>query len=398
MHLNRYKMTDPSDIYNIPWDLTQDGVATSLRISRAHASIELKKLREAGKVDEHQTHIKGGKVKRRSYLLTPKGMLEVPKIEEIAEKNGIDIDSLLDLKRQDANIILNELSKDDMRALGCACAFRIPIPMSMLPPHNKSVIPMDVTEYTAIDKELRSKVLDAANPLDRDAWHGFACDYWVDHIVKDDLDRTTCIHEILYHMVSSGRNRDACKLVSEYEHDFLATANDDVYDSLNLITKYPKTPARFAVNTLSVTVKIDLLSDDFDNAEIAVKKLAEYDESLSEIYHSDIEYKKGNIANAMAILTHLSSANPMAEIRIAEILMDQGKFDDAKKVAENITGIFDTSNATVATERFIILAKIKKHEGKDSDAYAILMKAKSGIPDKGKKRIDDLVKELDIRL
>ena len=54
MHLDRFKMTDSSEIYNIPWDLTQDGIATSIRISRAHASIELKKLRGRGEADPYQ--------------------------------------------------------------------------------------------------------------------------------------------------------------------------------------------------------------------------------------------------------------------------------------------------------------------------------------------------------
>lgn len=49
MHLDRFKMTDSSEIYNIPWDLTQDGIATSIRISRAHASIELRSSENAGR-------------------------------------------------------------------------------------------------------------------------------------------------------------------------------------------------------------------------------------------------------------------------------------------------------------------------------------------------------------
>ena len=45
-HLFRNRHVNPNDIYNLPWDITQDGIASSLGITRAHASIELKRLKE----------------------------------------------------------------------------------------------------------------------------------------------------------------------------------------------------------------------------------------------------------------------------------------------------------------------------------------------------------------
>ena len=44
--LNKYKNHDKSDIYNTPWELTQDGVASAICVSRAHASIVLNQLKD----------------------------------------------------------------------------------------------------------------------------------------------------------------------------------------------------------------------------------------------------------------------------------------------------------------------------------------------------------------
>ena len=45
----------------------------------------------------------------------------------------------------------------------------------------------------------------------------------------------------------------------------------------------------------------------------------------------------------------------------------------------------------IAVEKFILLARIDKAEGKDSDCYAHLMKARASVPEKGKRRIDLLI-------
>ena len=82
LHLYRYRSLDQNEIYNIPWELTQDGIATTLCISRAHASIELKKLKNKERVVEYQAHVKGGKVKRYVYYLNPEGLKAAAEVQK----------------------------------------------------------------------------------------------------------------------------------------------------------------------------------------------------------------------------------------------------------------------------------------------------------------------------
>ena len=59
LHLYTYRSVNPEDYFNIPWELTQDGISSSLGISRAHASIELKRQKEKGTITETLVRIKG---------------------------------------------------------------------------------------------------------------------------------------------------------------------------------------------------------------------------------------------------------------------------------------------------------------------------------------------------
>jgi len=88
LHLNRYSTVSP-DTYNMPFDMTQDGIATALGISRAHASMELKKLISKGQVSSIIAHTSQASRKRNAYYLQPCGKSIVPKINEHMKKENI---------------------------------------------------------------------------------------------------------------------------------------------------------------------------------------------------------------------------------------------------------------------------------------------------------------------
>ena len=81
MHLSRYSNIRP-DVYYMPFGTTQDGIAAALGITRAHASIVLKKLADNGEVSSIIAHIPHNKRKRKTYFLRQKGQSAVPGISE----------------------------------------------------------------------------------------------------------------------------------------------------------------------------------------------------------------------------------------------------------------------------------------------------------------------------
>ncbi len=62
-----------ADAYECPVEMTQDGIAAALAISRAHAALELKRLRTTGRVGERMAHVANARSRRKVYDLTTAG-------------------------------------------------------------------------------------------------------------------------------------------------------------------------------------------------------------------------------------------------------------------------------------------------------------------------------------
>jgi tetratricopeptide (TPR) repeat protein/DNA-binding MarR family transcriptional regulator len=62
-----------ADAYEVPVEMTQDGIAAVLGLSRAHVALELKRLRTTGKIQERMAHVAHGRSRRKVYELTPAG-------------------------------------------------------------------------------------------------------------------------------------------------------------------------------------------------------------------------------------------------------------------------------------------------------------------------------------
>lgn len=86
-HLSAYAKFE--DKYESPFDVTQDGISQACSISRAHAAIELKKLKAAGIVDERLSHVRRGKSRRKVYFLTMNGKAKASAVVQYVREYGI---------------------------------------------------------------------------------------------------------------------------------------------------------------------------------------------------------------------------------------------------------------------------------------------------------------------
>src|SRR4030065_1004910 len=86
-HLSTYVKRE--DKYESPFDVTQDGISQACAISRAHAAIELKKLKAAGIVDERLAHVRRGKPRRKVYFFTFSGKSKAADVLQYVKNNGI---------------------------------------------------------------------------------------------------------------------------------------------------------------------------------------------------------------------------------------------------------------------------------------------------------------------
>jgi tetratricopeptide (TPR) repeat protein len=78
-----------ADAYECPIDMTQDGIATALALSRAHVALELKRLKTTARVQERMTHVANARSRRKVYELTPAGQEASRRMREHAKSRFV---------------------------------------------------------------------------------------------------------------------------------------------------------------------------------------------------------------------------------------------------------------------------------------------------------------------
>ena len=389
-HLYRFRRVGEWETFNLPWEMTQDGVATSLMISRAHSCLELKNLEEKGFVTNRVAHVKGGKTKRKVYFLTDKGLKEYERIRPMAGENDI----LADLIGPGNTEEDEDLSKNRVTdALGCICVLRAPVPKDIFPVGSIPVVRVDDNKMAVIDSRSKTSIINMATEEQLKTWHSMAADVWLDHWEELD-DNITSIHERIYHLVRAGRNIDACRLISANIFDLIFTCNEDLHDSLRQLDDIPD---RFIIDVLRLRIEADRESDDLEDMRASIDRLSDHDPVLSRMYMSDLVYCNGDTQKAMEMLSELDGI-PMVRLRMTKILIDSGDLKKAKEILSSIKVMGSVNGTEIGVERFILMARIEKMEGHDSDAYSLLMKAKASVTDRGKRRIGLILRSMDLRM
>ena len=106
LHLLNY--SNCQDEFEVPFDVTQPGIARALGIRRSHVSYEMKGLKAKCMVDERIAHIRNIPRKRKIYFLTPEGKNYTRKILANVEQKSV---LLKDIKGETETVKLSEINK-----------------------------------------------------------------------------------------------------------------------------------------------------------------------------------------------------------------------------------------------------------------------------------------------
>jgi len=388
LHLNRFVSVGPSEQYNIPFDLTQDGIAVVLGISRAHASLELKKLEESGKADNWQAHIKGSGNKRKVYYLLPEGIAEAEMLKKRFEASGIVIDALLDMKRCEPGVMWENLSENDKETFGLACAFRVPIDRKTLPDTSSGVIPANFFGMTCIDENVREKFLSLSDPKKVKEWNSKAADWWLDRKIDGQL------RERLYHLTEAGRHVEACKLVLKMSDEFL----DDPDDDLLSIVKKLNVPPKNERSMYNIRARIALDCWDAGDALVCADILAGISADDAGIIRAEAFMISGDLQKGFEMASALFKKAPSARAALiaAKCLFMMKKYDDAAAFIDSSNiALTDNRDATGIGDLLILKAGIAYEKGKNDEALSYLSKAKRATrKERMKKKIDSLSKNI----
>lgn len=329
LHLRQFSKYQ--DDYDVPFDVSQDGIASALRISRAHAAIELKKLKEGGDVSERLAHIRKGKTRRKVYFLSPIGEEKGRRIREFAEKEGIDVKPLLDIRRCTGDELWESLN-EELRAILCkACAFRKPFRRDALPDASLSILPVDRSGIVEIPPELRTSINQLMDDREKRDCHSFAADYWLgegDHV------------ERLHHLVLAGRTKEVEMLISRRAEELLKHADEDLHSTCSHL---PDVSGRYRskVNRFRADVALETghhqecieIIDSLRNGDRS-------DEFFATMLQGRVLLRSGDPAGAMESLLEarklVDGVNIPLEIEISRTLVQSSRYGEARELLEGL--------------------------------------------------------------
>lgn len=317
------------DSYDAPLDVSQDGIAAALRISRAHAAIELKKLKDSGEVVEKLVHIKRGKTKRKVYFLTSPGEERSRKIRQFAESEGIDVQPFLDLRKCKGPELWKSLNDEQRVVLAQACVFRRPFPRESLPETTVSLLPVDAEGLVNMPPELCNYVPTQIAPALLRQYHSMAADHWLSRGLY---------RERLYHLMKAGRSREAEMLLAIKGAEALGRPDKDLLDTV--LSVVPE-QARYRGRILLAQGEVAWRTGAYD---VAMEKARELCSSASDKERHDglmIEAKvlrsKGDHEGAVGRIRQaedIMEGGPSLRCELAETLIQACRYREAREVLE----------------------------------------------------------------
>ncbi|MBO4503117.1 MAG: hypothetical protein J5707_05685 [Candidatus Methanomethylophilus sp.] len=384
LHLSKFSNVQPGQEYNVPFDLTQDGIAVVAGITRSHASLDLKRLMDQGMITNWQAHQKGVRSKRLVYSITTAGMRRAESISEKLIAAGIDPEIFLDMKRCTPEIKWNALDARDRETFGRACVLRIPIPRDEFPPTKVGNLPSDVCGNIMIPPETSRDYLEKI-PADEIAkWHSWAADWWLEH---DNAQ------ERLYHLINAGRNLESVKLVIRHGDEFMSNPNEDL---LNLLSKLKPTDD-YLEDVTWIRSQVAIPCMNIRAADECSRILHKLRSPLERVVTAQIQLLQGNYRSAYELgeNSYYDLHLPVSAVVVAKACLAMNDLQGADAFAVSACDAMrEIGDAKDIDEILKVRAEIAYRRGHKDEALALLGKANAAAPPYRQKVLQNLISAL----
>lgn len=318
LHLMRFNCS-PDTGFNVAYDLTQDGIAGVVGITRAHVSVELKRMVEDGRLVSWKAHMPGSSIKRLAYALSSTGLSEAKEVEAYLLSNGIIPDMLLDMQRCNPGDLWNTLNEADRDVLGMACVLRRRIPRADLPRMSGGTLPVDQNGNVAFPPAAAKNYLTYASPSRVRTWHSWAADYWLS---------AGEYQERLYHLTMAGRMKEAGRCVSLHRDELLDRSDISLLRTLKRVLPEPEN----AVDVFALGAEVALRLDEINEAGRMCARLASVSELEWRPLMAEVCRREGKTEEARKLALEALDIGPDAKaaLVLARIALDEGDADAAE--------------------------------------------------------------------
>ena len=213
-----------------------------------------------------------------------------------------------------------------------ACLFRRPFKRSALPETSISLFPEDKNGMVDIPEPLKMSIPALAAKSELKQYHSFAADYWL----KEGNGR-----ERLYHLVQSGRLKEAEMMVASRGAELLACPDRDLCD---LVSTIGAPSEKYAARVFSVQGEAARGSSQFDLALASAEKLmrmpGDEDKRAGTALKARTLMDKGELEASIPFYFEARSMAAPADIPLecdfAEALVRLRRFEESRQTLEKL--------------------------------------------------------------
>ncbi len=228
LHLSRFSNLDVSMDYGAPTEITQDGAAAALGITRSHACTTLLRMEKAREVLVGLSRVSGSncKVKKKIYVLSEHGKEVLKRTLDELEASGVprsELELSSPVNRMSSDM-MREMAPEDRAAIGMLCVLRRNRMRQELDLKCGYGMPFDGKGNLSIRADARERFLSTATEKELKSWNSAAADQYQG--TPEDLP------ERLHHLIRARRLREALKLARENRFPIADSMDAGVLDSM----------------------------------------------------------------------------------------------------------------------------------------------------------------------
>ena len=297
-HLYRYRRYNRPTIEGGPMEITQEGLGNIVGITRSHACVALNRMIENNEVEIYLSTVKGSKrmVKRKLYHITEIGKCQyLRRLDELREV-GIDLENIGKELNECSFDDISRIAKDRIDDIGCLLVLRdevrredvdYEIPLISFRTDGR----MNVKEY------IRDSMMHKSSPEDKRRWHSKAADWCMDH--------GRPIGERIYHLVLSGRDWEATRLVRRHRFSLMDSIDAGLSEAVYELCRRQPDP-----EVMSIGARIALNNNLLEDAESLCIKISEIDPAMGHGLMSDILAKRDHFNEALDLAKSSCGSKP----------------------------------------------------------------------------------------
>lgn len=320
LFLSRYDHLDPNIAYGAPYEITQDGVAVSLGITRAYSSLIINRMEEEGLLEHHMATILGSrsKNKRRIYFLTGRGRKEKDELITDLEAKGLDPDELG--PKQDINHCSSDtfegLDLEERDMIGSICLIDGKVNKDSLPKGDHPLIQFDLSGDVLLKDSTRERILALADGETMRRWHSLAADWCTDNGV--------CPEERIRHLLGAGRMREARRLFMNMRFGFMESPGPWMLDAAKVLcTEFGDD------ELLEASARIAMGLGDTEAAKEMVSGMEE-GTTLRESLAAEIALRDGLVDEALSVALGCYNGDSVSAIALGKCMLAAGRPSEAR--------------------------------------------------------------------